>query len=271
MILTEITTLDLPALEPYRTLRGRTHHWKDGFFVTEGEKAVRALLSSEVRVASLLLNRDWLDTLQDLLATERCANVPVYLAADELLEGIVGFPLHQKLLAIGMIPENVPLAQLQSPAPGRHVHVALEGLADAENMGMILRNCAAFGVESLLVGPDSTSPWLRRSVRVSLGNVFCVPVHRSRCIRETLQRCREEYGWKLVATTPRDGVASLPRDGRGSEHICLVFGSEAEGLSEELLDLCDLRYCIPMRRGVDSINIANAVAVSLYEATRHDG
>ncbi|MCB2204715.1 RNA methyltransferase [bacterium] len=269
MQLQHIDTLDLPELEPYRTLRERTQHWKGDHVVAEGEKAVRALLQSELVPISLLMNQSWLHALEPLLQDQRYAATTVYLGDDALLDGIVGFSLHQRLLAAAPQPPNPTLEDLRGGAHGRKVHVALEGLADAENMGMILRNCAAFGVGSMVVGSDSCSPYLRRSVRVSLGNVFSLRIHRCEHLLETLQRCREELGWRIVGTTPRGGAHVLREQREMGGEICLLFGSEAEGLTPEALALCDEQFTIPMRGGVDSINVANAVAVSLYEATRH--
>ncbi|MBN1447979.1 MAG: RNA methyltransferase [Bacteroidetes bacterium] len=263
-----VTTLDLPELEPYRTLRGRTWHWSDDFFVAEGEKAVRALLDARLDVVSLLMSAEWLEQLEAQLSADRFGDTDVYLADDALLERIVGYPLHKKLLAIGRIPPNPPLAALHTREAGRHVHVALEGLADAENMGMILRNAAAFGVRSLIWGPDSTSPWLRRSIRVSLGNLFTLRIHRAENVHTTLCQCREKFAWRIIGTTPRGGSPLIEWKGEEAEHVCLLFGSEAEGLSDEALTLCDAHFTIPMSRGVDSINVANAVAVALYEAMR---
>lgn len=285
-----VTTLDLPELEPYRTLRARTWHWREGFFVAEGEKVVRALLDSRIDIVSILTSASWLDALEEYLTPERLPETVVHLGEDAMLEGIVGYPLHQKLLAIGRIPPNPSLEELHTREPGRHVHVALEGLADAENMGMILRNAAAFGARGLIWGSDSTSPWLRRSVRVSLGNLFSLRIHRADSLHDTLRRCREGLGWCIVGTTPRGGDNHIVWDeGPGKDentaagahagspgqepggragHLCLLFGSEAEGLSDEALALCDRHFTIPMHHGVDSINVANAVAVSLFEAVR---
>ncbi len=269
MLIRPVDTLDLPELEPYRTLRARTQHWQGGFFVAESEKTVRALLDSDLRVESLLLNESWLTALEQTLRQPRFSETTVFVGRDELLEDIVGFPLHQKLLALGRIPENPSLDVLQQTGKERRLHVALEGLADAENMGMILRNCAAFGVDSLLVGADSSSPYMRRSVRVSLGNVFSLRIHRAENVLDALRTCRDRFDWYVIGTTPRGGAEVLPDAEAGHADICLFFGSEAEGLSTDALALCDAQFTIPMRSGVDSINIANAVAVSLYEATRH--
>jgi tRNA G18 (ribose-2'-O)-methylase SpoU len=264
-----VTSLEHRELEPYRTLRVRTHHWREGFCVTEGEKAVRALLASTLRVHSLLLTATWLDVLKTELASERCADTLVFVATDELMESIVGFPLHKRLLAMGVIPENPTLEGLQQDGGERKLHVALEGIADAENMGMILRNCAAFGVRSLIVGSDSSSPWMRRSIRVSLGNVFAMRIHRTEDLLAALRRCRSEFGWHIIGTTPRGGIPRIEGTGDGNVlNVCLLFGSEASGLTEDALALCDSRFTIPMRNDVDSINVANAVAVSGVGATR---
>ena len=264
-----VTRIDLPALEPYRTLRETTQHWRRGFFVAEGDNVVFGLLESGLTIASLLLSAEWYDALEERLRDARFAATDVFIAPDELLEHITGMTLHKKILAVGRIPENPSLDAISIPATGSGVHVAVEGIADSENMGVIVRNCAAFGVESLLTGADSTSPWLRRSVRVSMGTLFGLRTHRSDSVVETLQTLRREHNWRLVGTAPRGGVASM-RSARGAHEgpVCLLFGSEGNGLSESAVDACDAFFTIPMRHGVDSLNVANALAVTLYEALR---
>lgn len=264
-----VSSLDDSDLEPYRTLRTRTLHWKEGYCVAEGEKAVRALLASSLSVHSLLMSEAWLRIFEADLKDERFRDTAVYVAGDTLMEGIVGYPLHKKLLAIGVLPENPTIEQLHYTGEGCGIHVALEAIADSENMGMILRNCAAFGVHSLIVGADSSSPWMRRSVRVSLGNVFSLAIHHTNDLLETLQRCRTEFGWRVIGTTPRGGESRINSSGEDTpQNMCLLFGSEAYGLSEEAVALCDSLFSISMRNDVDSINVANAVAVTLFEATR---
>jgi tRNA G18 (ribose-2'-O)-methylase SpoU len=264
-----ITTLDLPALEPYQTLRETTQHWQRGFFVAEGDKVVRQVLASRLDVLSLLLSVDWYQTLEERLRDRRFAATNVYVAPDALLEEITGMTLHKKILAVGRIPDNPTLDSLSLPVTGSRIHVALEGIADAENMGVITRNCAAFGVESLLTGADSSTPWLRRSVRVSMGTLFGLRTHRSDDIVQTLETQRREHGWRIVGTTPRGGVTSVREaEDAHAGPLCLFFGSEGGGLSDRALDVCDARFTIPMRGGVDSINVANALAVCLYDALR---
>lgn len=268
--LIHVHSLDLPALEPYRTLRETTQHWQRGFFVAEGDKVVRQLLASRLEVLSLLLSAGWYEALEAQLGDARFAGTDVHVAPDALLEQITGMTLHKKILAVGRIPDNPTLESLSVSATGSRMHVALEGIADAENMGVIARNCAAFGVESLLTGADSSSPWLRRSVRVSMGTLFGLRTHRSDDIVQTLETLRREHDWRIVGTTPRGGVTSM-REAAGAHTgpLCLFFGSEGNGLGDWALDACDARFTIPMHDGVDSLNVANALAVCLYDALRN--
>jgi tRNA G18 (ribose-2'-O)-methylase SpoU len=267
MNIIHIHTLDLPELEPYRTLREKTHHWRGGVFVAEGEKVVRKLLESNVRAISMLLSPDWYAQLEGIINNAKFEDLDVYVGEPELLDGIVGFQMHQNLMAIGEIPPSPALEDLCGTNSGTNVHVAVEGIADAENMGMIIRNCAAFGADTLIVGSDSTSPWLRRSVRVSVGTVFAVRILYVEKLLPTLDKLRTMHGWTLAATTPLGGDMSLPV-ASAEKPLCLLFGSEAYGLSDKALALCDTRFTIPMSPGADSLNVANAVAVGLYEAVR---
>jgi tRNA G18 (ribose-2'-O)-methylase SpoU len=263
-----VTSLDLPALEPYRSLRETTHHWKRGFFVAESEKVVLRLMESRVEIASMLLSATWHDALAQTLSGPRFAETDLFVAPDHLLEEITGINLHKKIMAIGRIPENPTFESFVRAVSGGGVHVALEGIADAENMGTIVRTCAAFGVRSLLTGADSSSPWLRRSVRVSMGAVFGLRMFRAEQLCDTLDRLRREHGWRVIGTTPRGGVTTLAGERHDGPPLCLFFGSEGLGLSARAFASCDGRFSIPMAEDVDSLNVAIAVAVVLHEATR---
>lgn len=271
MRLNSITDLDKPELEPYRTLRESTQHWRGGHFVAESDKVVRALLESDLRVISVLLTDEWLEKLSNVLNDPRRSDTEVYLAPVSLIEEIVGYSLHRGVMAIGEIPPNPVIDNILHQKHSGQVLVALEGIADAENMGMILRNCAAFGVDGVLVGADSCSPWLRRSVRVSVGHMFGLHIRVCDDLLGELRHVRETAGLRVVGTSPQGGdlrtQLSKGKDGdSGPRPLCLFFGSEARGLSASALDCCDEVFTIPMKNGVDSINVANAVAVALYAA-----
>lgn len=266
-----IVDLDTAELEPYRTLRERTWHWGSGHFVAESAKVVRAVLDSSVGIRSMLISEHWLSENNSILETARIGDAPVFVASDELLQRIVGYALHQGVMAVCSIPENPSIDALWSAKPKASLLVALEGIADAENMGMILRNCAAFGVDGVLVGRDSCSPWLRRSVRVSVGHMFLLRIRICDDILRDVRLLRASGGVRVVGAVPRGGSSQvfrhIPVREADDASLCLLFGSEAHGLTPEATALCDALFTIPMRLGVDSINVANAVAVALYAAS----
>src|SRR5207253_183567 len=158
----KIDSLDLPELQPYRTMRQQMQHWEQGIFVAEGEKVVRRLLESKFIVVSLLLPEKWLRELEPLLES-RAEVVEVFVAEKEVLETLTGYSMYQGLLALGKIPKRTSLSELVASSPQPRLLVATDGLCNAENLGALVRNCAAFAVQGLIVGETSSSPFLRRA------------------------------------------------------------------------------------------------------------
>src|SRR2546422_7608625 len=167
----KIESLDLPALQPYRTMRRQLEHKAQGIFVAEGAKVVRRLLESKFIVVSLLLPERWLGDLMPLLES-RPEEVQVYVAEKSLLETLTGFSMYQGLLAVGKIPKRISLEEILAASPAPRLLAAADGLASAENLGALVRNAAAFGAHGLIVGETCGSPFLRRAVRSSMGAIF---------------------------------------------------------------------------------------------------
>jgi tRNA G18 (ribose-2'-O)-methylase SpoU len=182
--------------------------------------------------------------------------------------------MFQGVLAIGKIPAVVTLDQVLADRTGPKLLAAVDGLTSAENIGLLVRNCAAFGTQALIVGETSSSPYLRRAVRNSMGAIFKLPVVELKgrpresgpTLAGTLGRLRAA-GVRCLAAHPHTEMKFLPQaDLRGD--CCLVFGSEGNGISPGVLAACDEAVAVPMANGVDSLNVAAAAAVFLYEAAR---
>jgi len=261
-----IENLDLPELAPYRTLKRPTEHEAQGIFVAEGDKVVRRLLESHFEVLSVLLPAARLAEFEPLLAVRSENQIPVYSVAKKgVLEELVGFEMFQGVLAVGRIPPPPTLDSiLAMPAP--RLFVAVDGLTSAENMGVLTRNCAAFGVQALIVGETCASPFLRRAVRNSMGTIFRLPVLESADLASSLIQFRQR-GVRCLAAHPHTDQKFLDQTDLTGD-CCIVFGSEGHGISEEVLAACDEAVAIPMSAGVDSLNVSAAAAVFLHEASR---
>jgi len=261
-----VTSLDLDELAPYRTLRRPQDHLEKGIFVAEGEKIVRRLVESRLTVLSMLMTPHWYQLLVADLQKFIVEPITIYIAEKKLLETIVGFPLHQGIMAVAQVPQEHLLEDELRLASRPYLLVALDGLVNSENVGVIVRNCAAFGVDAILVGETSSSPYMRRAVRNSMGAVFHVPVIRTPDLGERLKTLEDKNGIRIILANPSDGVPLDQADLSGD--ICLVFGNEGTGISNEILDMPFMRVAIPMKNDTDSLNVASASAVILYKASK---
>jgi len=263
-----VQSLDLPELKVYLTLRRVEEHERQGVLVAANIKTIRRLLASRFTVLSALLTPAWLERLKPQLQA-RPEGIRVYVAEPPPLETITGYKLHQGALAVAQIPPPPSLESLLQNSRRPLLLAAVEGIASAENLGAVVRNCAAFGVHFLIVGETCGSPYQRRAVSGSMGTIFEQPVLQVDNLAATLTALRTR-GIRCLAAHPRADAKKLASvDLRGD--CCLVFGAEGPGLTAAALAVCDEMVEIPMPSHMNSLNVAVASGVFLYEATRQRG
>ena len=260
-----VQDLDLPELLPYRTMRSHAAQQAQGIFVAEGEKVVHRLLESRLEVVSVLLPDHWAAAYADLLAG-RPEDFTVYTAPKQVLETLTGFSMYQGLLAVARIPASIPLEAAIARAPKPKLFVAVENVSSAQNLGGLMRNCVAFGAQTLIVGESCCSPYLRRAVRSSMGTVFKLPIVEPECLLKSIPFVQAS-GLRVIAAHPHTDRKWLPQ-AQFAEDCMLVFGSEGQGISPPILAACDESVAIPMQNDVDSLNVGAAGAVFLYEVFR---
>ncbi len=138
--------------------------------------------------------------------------------------------------------------------------VFLEGIQDPGNVGAILRSAAAFGVQQVVLDPGCADPWSPRALRAGMGGHFALQIAETR----DLAREIDAFKGTVACTVPRGGVAL--GDSPFERSWAWIFGAEGRGLSEETIRRADLRVTIPMAAGTESLNVAAAAAICLYEA-----
>jgi tRNA G18 (ribose-2'-O)-methylase SpoU len=253
-----VTDLDLPALDVYRHLKDRHLKCRQGLFIAEGLEVVRRLLRSSFEVQSLLVTPGKLERLSGDVPP----GVPVYVASVEQMESIAGFTIHRGSLACGVRPPRPSLEQAIAAAGDGRLVVVMENVADAQNVGVTVRNAAAFGAD-LVVLAGCADAFYRRAVRVSMGNVFVVPLYLSDDLVEDLPVLRQRLGLELVAAVLSEQATPLSEAPRPAR-VALLVGAEGDGLSPAVVELCDHRVVVPMRPESDSINVAVAAGIFLY-------
>jgi tRNA G18 (ribose-2'-O)-methylase SpoU len=140
----------------------------------------------------------------------------------------------------------------------------LENVTDPTNVGAIFRSAGAIGADAILVTPRCSDPFYRRAIRVSMGTVLQVPWTRVGDWAGTRQLLTE-HGFHVAALALTEDAVSL-RDFHGEQHarLALLLGAEGEGLTAEALTAADSVVQIPMKHGIDSLNVAAASAVAMW-------
>ncbi|HEY5297406.1 MAG TPA: RNA methyltransferase [Verrucomicrobiae bacterium] len=267
--LEKISSLDLPELAPYRTLKRSAAHEALGIFVVEGDKVLHRLLDSNFTVVSVLLLEERLAEFEPRLRARAEKEIAVFICDRAALAELVGFEIYQGVLAIAKIPAPMPLEKILAASSRPGFFAALDGLANAENIGLLMRNCVAFGVQALLVGETCASAFLRRTARNSMGAIFKLPIFESENLVKTLGELRAN-GIRCFAAHPHADKKVLSQ-ADFTKDCCLVFGSEGHGISAPVLAACDETVVIPMANEIDSLNVSAAAAAFLYEVNRQRG
>lgn len=236
------------------------HELAGGLFVAEGETTIRRALEAGYEPRAVLCAERWLGSLTDLLAAD---DVPALLVDDAVLAATVGFPVHRGALA------SFHRRRLPSPEDvlsGARSVAVLEDLNDHTNLGAVFRSAAALGIDAVVLTPGCADPLYRRAVRTSMGAVFAVPWTPIEA--PGAPALLRNAGLELLALTPAPDAVALPDvDVDSIGRAALVLGSEGHGLSDPWLRAADLRVRIPMREGMDSLNVAAAAAVAFYALT----
>ncbi len=258
-----IDNLDDPRITPYRNLKDRDLAASGDRFIAEGRQVVRRLLESSLAVDSVFVAARRQAEMQPLVGNR----APLYVVPDELVREIVGFKFHSGVLACGVRPQAPSIDDVMSTATVPATLMVLPEVANTENLGSMIRIAAAFGCAAVVLGERSCDPFYRQSVRVSMGTVFRIPIVRSAGIRDDLLRLKEHWDVRLMATVLDDSAQPLASYVR-PPRLAVLFGNEAHGIPPDLLPLCDDHVTIPMKLGTDSLNVAVAAGVFLFELTK---
>lgn len=245
-----------------------------GLVIAEGCYVVGRLLLSRFRPHLLVGTDARLRRLRADAAAEGwdldqlAAGVPYYRVNSEVLSQVIGFGSSRDILAAAR--RAAPLTPLDV-VTGARTLVVLEGVNDPENIGAIFRGAAALGADGVLIGAATSDPLYRRVVRVSMGHVLRIPFAHLPGTPTTWQRSLEELreqGFRVVALTPSGTATAAAALADHPERVAVVVGAEGPGLTEHAMAACDVRAAIPMTPGTDSLNVATATTLALYERVR---
>lgn len=265
----EITDFSAPELDVYaRLTEGQLlnrYAPEKGIFIAESPKVIeRALDAGCVPISFLMESKHISGQGKPLI--ERCRDIPVYTAGFDVLTQLTGFKLTRGMLCAMHRP---PLPAPETVCAGARRIAVLENVMNPTNIGAIFRSAAALNIDAVLLTGACSNPLYRRSIRVSMGNVFLIPWTFLREAEAWPQQGIDflhHLGFKTAAMALSDNALSID-DPRlmSEEKLAIILGTEGDGLASATIADCDYTVRIPMSNGVDSLNVAVASAVAFWQ------
>ena len=262
-----ITTADDPRVLDYRAVRERDLVRRRGLFIGEGRLVVARLLAlPRYTIRSILVSDAGLAALRAQASEGLAArpDLPLYLAAPEVIDAIGGFHFHRGCMAIADRPPAQDAGGIIGAAAPGHPLIVVEALAQADNVGSILRNAQAFGAAGVLLDGATVDPLYRKALRTAMGAALVVPWARLEPWPDALARVRDARV-VVAALTPRPSAQPLGDfvAAHADRAVALLVGAEGDGLSDASLGAADVHVRIAMAPGADSINVATATGIAL--------
>ncbi len=255
-----VTSPEDPRLVRYQREYERKVHMRDGYFVAESQFLVQRLLESDLHVDSVLVDNE---AKLPALPEHRRGQFPIYVLARSVIQQLVGYNFHRGIMACGKRQDRSGISDaFSAEIPPHSTVLAASKIGDYENLGAIIRAACAFGADAILLDAGCADPFSRRSLRVSTGHAFKIPIVESADFLSDLKQLRR-WQFETFATVLSNDATPLSEIKRAPRSVLLV-GNEGFGLEDATLAECTHQITIPMQRGSDSLNVAMATGIFLY-------
>lgn len=225
-----------------------------GIFMCEGTKVTERAITAGLEPLSVFSASDMVERIPELPD-----GTPVYVGSPDVVESVTGYRFHRGFVAAFRRP---PLPDADEVLGKAKRVLVCENVTNPTNLGVMVRSAAGLGLDGLVVDPTTCDPLYRRVVRVSMGAVFTFPHARLAAFPKGLEEVAG-HGFRLVGLSP-DPEAKPIGKVDPEPKSALVLGAEGHGLSETTVSRLDEVVRIPMREGVDSLNVAAAAAIAAY-------
>ncbi len=262
-----VPSADIPELDLYVGNKEihllRYYEPEPGIFIAESRNVIDIALRQGYEVLSVMCTEKMLE--DEII--DRCGDVPIYVVDPAEAKKHLGYALTGGIFCAMRRKGGL---DYKSVLEGANRIVVLEDVENPTNIGAIFRSAAALGIDAVLLSPACADPLYRRAMRVSVGNALLVP---------WAYVCRSEAEWK------EKGIALLKAEGfvtaamalrednvtiddpelKKAEKLAIIMGNEGEGLAASTISACDKVAKIPMMNGVDSLNVAVAAGLAMWE------
>ena len=248
----EITDINDPRIKEFISLKQSLLDEK--YVVVESKNVFKMLINKNIKIHKVFTTSENITFIN-----EYCTNIdfPILEGNNEIMKKIVGHKIHQGLMAVIDKPQFISFDEIIGNV------VVLNGLTSPENVGSIVRSCASFNIDTIIIDEKTCSPFIRRCIRVSTGNIFNIKVYKSSQLKDDLIKLQDKE-YKILTTANSKDAISLKKY-LFPKKSAIVIGSEGDGVNQDILDLSDIILKIDINEEVTSLNAAIATSIVLYE------
>lgn len=246
-----LTSIQNERIKKYKKLMQRKYREREQLFLIEGMHLVTEAIRAQFTLLDVLYTEDVSlpNGLEDIRTT---------LVSEKVLEHLSQTETPQGILAV--------VKMKKKPAKTGSRVLLLDGVQDPGNVGTLIRTALAFGYKQIVLGRGTVDVYNDKVLRATQGAVFHVDIEMCE-LSEKIKTLHDE-GFTVWATALEDAVSV--HEAESSEKLALVLGNEGSGIQEEILQLADQKITIPIEEATESLNVAIAGSILMYETNRQN-
>ncbi len=258
-----ITGKDNSSVKQLRSLSEAKHRKKEKAFLIEGIKMVEEALREDLGVRLVVAEPSLTKHHgKGIIKLAESKNVPILWISDRLMDTLSENKTPQPVMAEVQMRQHSEEALLSNSAG---LIVIAHQLQDPGNLGTIIRTAEAVGASGIAITSNTVDPYNAKAIRASMGSILRLPIVQCGEAAEFIGKCKKK-GFQTVATVLTGDKTHFDVDFK--KPTAVILGQEGAGLPQYIMADIDLRIRIPMAPTIDSLNVATAAAVILYEAMR---
>lgn len=255
-----IESKDNNLFKSTKKLKDRKNRNKSNKYIIEGFRLVQEAFKANVDVDYLIVTKDGSEKIEQYLSNYIANQVKIYEISDNLFKELVSTENPQGILAV--INMNVKPMNFDG-----NFYLLCDKLQDPGNIGTIIRTAHAAGVLGIILTKGTVDIYNEKAIRSTMGSIFYIPVHYDDDNLSLVKNLKDK-GFKVVVTSLETDKDFFQEDLGGK--VVLTVGNEGNGVSKEVFELADTKVKIPMPGNAESLNVAIATSVIMYEKVRQD-
>ena len=243
-----------------KKLKERKNRNKSSKYIIEGFRLVQEAFKANVSIDYLIVTEDAIGKIDQYLSDYISSDIKIYKICENLFKELVSTKNPQGILAV----INMNIMPLKYNGD---FYLLCDKLQDPGNLGTIIRTSHAAGVQGIILTKGTVDIYNEKTIRSTMGSIFYIPIHYDDDNLSLVKSLKGE-GFSLVVTSLETNKDFFEEDLRGK--VILTVGNEGNGVSTEVMNLADTKVKIPMPGNAESLNVAIATSVIMYEKVRQD-